>query len=368
MAEPADAGTAVGWTHSDSLPAVLAAAGCSLLVSTYQAGQLVGIGVANDKMTFSFRHFQRAMGVAVDPPEASAASGPGDARDSGISVGSRDQVWKLRPARDLASRIPPAGTYDAGYLPRSSTFTGNIQSHEIAWGTDEAGVAELWVVNTAFSCLVGLHPDVNFVPRWRPPFITELTAEDRCHLNGLAMRGGRPGFVTMMAPTDRPRGWRELPKNSGVVLDVPTGEVVTAGLTMPHSPRWHEGSLYVLNSGLGHLQRVDLDTGRRDVVAAMPGYTRGLAIHDGLAFVGLSRIRETAVFGEVPLAEFHDQLKCGIGVVDLSTGTTVATLEFTSAVEEIFDVQVLPGVRSPALSGPGSEEIWVASAPQRPPA
>jgi uncharacterized protein (TIGR03032 family) len=355
-----DAGTPVSWTHSASLPEVLTSAGCSLLVSTYQAGQLVAVGVDDGRVNLSFRHFDRAMGVAVDPADAPSAAGR---TGPGLTVGSKTQVWSLRSFPDIARQLPGA-QYDGCYLPRSSTFTGPVQGHEVVWGRDADGVPELWMVNTAFSCLVGLaapeSAEHNFVPRWRPPFITSMAAEDRCHLNGLALRDGRPAFVSLMAATDEPAGWRRLPKTSGMVLDVASGQPVTTGIVMPHSPRWHDGQLYVLNSGMGHLQRVDLATGRRDVVAALPGYTRGLAIHDGLAFVGLSRIRETAIFGDVPLAEYHDQLKCGFGVIDLATGTTVATFEFTNAVEEIFDVQVLPDVRCPALSGPDTGEIWIA--------
>jgi uncharacterized protein (TIGR03032 family) len=355
-----DDGTPVSWTHSASLPEVLAAARCSLLISTYQAGQLVAVGIDDGAVTFSFRHFDRAMGVAVDPGDA---PGTDPAVGPGITVGSKNQVWSLRSFPDIATRLP-GHRNDACYLPRSSVYTGNVQGHEIVWGRDPDGAPELWLVNTAFSCLAGLappeRPERNFVPRWRPPFISGLAAEDRCHLNGLALREGRPTYVTLMAATDDAVGWRRLPKASGMILDVTSGQPVTTGIVMPHSPRWHDGHLYVLNSGLGHLQRVDLANGQRDVVAALPGYTRGLAIHNGLAFVGLSRIRETAVFGGVPLAEFHDQLKCGVGVVDLATGTTIATLEFTTAVEEIFDVQVLPDVRCPALSGPDTSEIWIA--------
>ena len=91
---------------------------------------------------------------------------------------------------------------------------------------------------------------------------------------------------------------------------------------MPHSPRWHDGNLYVLNSGLGLLEHVDLATGHRDTIAAVPGYARGLALHRGLAFVGLSKILETATFGGAPIAAYHDQLKCGVGVIELSTGNT----------------------------------------------
>ena len=149
--------------------------------------------------------------------------------------------------------------------------------------------------------------------------------------------------------------------DSGAVLDVASGEAVTTGLAMPHSPRWHDGNLFVLNSGMGRLEHVDLATGHREPIAAVPGYTRGLAFHRDLAFVGLSRIRETAIFGGAPIAAYHDQLKCGVGVIELSTGTTVATLQFANGVEEIFDVQTVPGARCPTFGGsPGDEdEVWL---------
>ena len=51
-------------------------------------------------------------------------------------------------------------------------------------------------MNTLFSCLAGLDSRYSFVPRWRPPFISALAAEDRCHLNGLAMvDGDAPAFL-----------------------------------------------------------------------------------------------------------------------------------------------------------------------------
>jgi len=349
---PARAVTEAGFTHSPSFPEVLSRAGCSLLVSTYQAGQLVSIGVHEGRVTFDFHRFDKAMGVAVAPDQ--------------IAVAAKGQVWFLGDHSELAPKIAPPGRYDRCFLARGSAVTGGIQCHEIAWGADGDGRPDLWLVNTLFSCLVGLDPAYSFVPRWRPPFITELAGQDRCHLNGLAMREGSPAFVTVMAQSNQPGGWRESRITSGAVLDVPSGEPVTTGIAMPHSPRWHDGELYVLNSGMGNLQRVDLASGSRDLVAALPGYARGLAFHAGLAFVGLSRIRETAIFGGAPIAEYHDQLKCGVGVIELATGNTVATLEFTSGLEEIFDVQVVPDSRCLALgSAPGDgDEIWVVPDPR----
>jgi uncharacterized protein (TIGR03032 family) len=278
-----------------------------------------------------------------------------------LAVAGKDQVWTLRDHSDLAPEMAPAGRYDRCWLPRSSVVTGAIQCHEIAWGDGPSGEPYLWMVNTRFSCLSGLDPAYSFVPRWRPPFISRLAPQDRCHLNGLAMRDRSPAFVTVMARTDEPGGWRKQRNDSGTVLDVATGEAVTTGLAMPHSPRWHDGRLFVLNSGMGRLESVDLATGGRDVVAALPGYARGLAIHGDLAFVGLSRIRETAIFGGAPIAAYHDQLKCGVGVISLSTGATVGTLEFATGVEEIFDVQVAVGARCPTFgeSAEDGGDIWV---------
>ncbi len=339
--------TEVRFLHSAGLPEVLDEARCSLLVSTYQAGQVVAVGLADGGLTFSFRRFDHAMGLALGA--------------DGLAVAGKGQVWMLRDHSELAPSMSPAGRHDRCWLPRSSMVTGGIQSHEIVWGTKPSGESDLWIVNTRFSCLAGLDQRYSFVPRWRPPFISRLAPQDRCHLNGVAMRGGSPAFVTVMAQTDEPGGWRKLRNDTGTVLDVASGEPVTTGLAMPHSPRWHDDQLFVLNSGMGRLERVDPATGRRDVVAVLPGYARGLAIHGGLAFVGLSKIRETAIFGGAPIAAYHDQLKCGVGVIELSTGTTIGTLEFASGVEEIFDVQVVPGARSPTFgeSAEDGDDVWV---------
>ncbi|MET1042403.1 MAG: TIGR03032 family protein [Acidimicrobiales bacterium] len=342
---PSDEGTEVRFHHSADFPRLLEQAGCSLLVSTYQAGQLVAIGVADGQLSFSFRRFDRAMGVAVGADR--------------LAVGGKSQVWSLEDHSELAPAMAPAGRYDKCWLPRSSSVTGGIQCHEIAWGTTDTGEPELWIVNTLFSCLAGLDPRYSFVPRWRPPFVSQLAAQDRCHLNGVAMRDGAPAFVSVFAPTDEPGGWRKARNDSGAVLDVASGEAVTTGLAMPHSPRWYDGNLYVLNSGMGRLEGVDLATGQREPIAAVPGYARGLAFHRGLAFVGLSKIRETATFGGAPIAAYHDQLKCGVGVIELSTGNTVATLQFDNAVEEIFDVQVVPGARCPTFGGSAGDDVWL---------
>jgi uncharacterized protein (TIGR03032 family) len=222
---------------------------------------------------------------------------------------------------------------------------------------------ELWIVNTYFSCLCTLAEEFIFVPRWRPPFITALAGQDRCHLNGLALENGKPRYVTALAETDTPQGWRPNKATSGCLIDVPSGVTVARGFAMPHSPRLHDGRLWLLDSGKGRLALVDPQTGKDEPVAHVPGYTRGLALAGPFAFVGLSRIRETSVFSGIPIAERRDQLRCGVRVVDVRSGQVVAGLDFLSGVEEIFAVELLPEVRLPSVTSPnpaaeGYEIIW----------
>jgi protein O-GlcNAc transferase len=342
----------VRYRHSLSFVDVLRELGATLLVSTYQAGKLGAISAGEKGLRFSFLNFDQAMGVAVSPQR--------------LAVGAKGQIWFFESNPQLAATLAPAGQYDACYLARSAHVTGGIHCHEMGWG---AG-GELWVVNTLFSCLATLHDEYSFVPQWRPPFIRELAGEDRCHLNGMAMHEGRPKFVTVMAESNEPAGWRPNKSTTGCVLDVATGSAVTRGLAMPHSPRWYNNRLWVLNSGFGSIEVVDVRTGGRDTVATMPGYTRGLAFAGPLAFVGLSRIRETAVFGGVPIAERREELKCGVGVVNLQTGQTIATLEFETGVEEIFDVQLIPNARCAYLCGPRpdqdeTQDIWIVPRPEQ---
>jgi uncharacterized protein (TIGR03032 family) len=290
------------------------------------------------------RHFDKPMGLAVDARR--------------LALGTLNQIWFLRNAPDIAPRIEPAGHHDACYLPRSCHVTGDIAVHELAWASDE-----LWIVNTRFSCLCTLDHAYSFVPRRRPPFITALAAEDRCHLNGLAMApsdGGRfskPSYATALGETDTAGGWRANKPQGGCLLDVPAGEVVARGLSMPHSPRLHDGRLWLLESGTGQLALVDPASGRRQTVAALPGFARGLVLVGPYAFVGLSKIRATSAMDGVPLAERREQLKCGVAVVDLRSGQSIALLEFQTAVEEIFDVQLLPGLRFPEVIGFQKEAI-----------
>jgi uncharacterized protein (TIGR03032 family) len=304
--------------------------GVSLLVTTYQAGKVVVIRSEGGTVNTHFRDLPAPMGLALH----------GDR----LAVGTPGRVWEFRNLPALVPKLAPPAPYDGCFVPRSIHYTGDIQIHELAWVGDE-----LWVVNTRFSCLAAIDREHSFVPRWRPPFVSALAPEDRCHLNGLGLRAGRPAYATALGRTDSAAGWRANKRDGGCLLDVTNSAIIADGLSMPHSPRWYADRLWMLESGRGHLVQVDHTSGRPEVVARLPGFTRGLDFAGAYAFIGLSQIRETAVFAGLPLTDRTEERKSGVWVVDLRSGTVAAFLQFECAVQEIFAVQVVPQMRFPEL-------------------
>ena len=317
--------------HTSNLPEILARLNISLVVSTYQAGKVVLVRSDGQTINTHFRTFQKPMGVAV--------------HENRLTIGGKKSVWYLRNMPAVAQKLDPPGKHDACYLPRRIHVTGDIDVHEMAWSSED----ELWVVNTRFCCLCTLDGDHSFTPRWRPSFVSALAPQDRCHLNGIATVNGRPKYVTALGETDTPGGWRENKRDGGILIDVETDNVLLRSISMPHSPRWYDGKLWMLESGEGSLAVADLESGSLWTVTKLPGYTRGLDFAGPLAFVGLSQVRESATFSDIPLVERLDQRTCGVWVVNVETGKTVAFLRFEEGVQEIFAVQVLPGVSFPEI-------------------
>ena len=313
----------------------------SLAVTTYQAGKLFLLGVRPDgRLSVFERTLERCMGLWASPRT--------------LHVATLYQIWRF------ADALPPGSLHDghdALFAPRLGWVTGDLDVHDIALGADGRPV----FVNTLFSCLATVSDTDSFVPLWQPRFISRLAAEDRCHLNGLAMQDGVPRYVTVVGRSDVADGWREHRQSGGCVIDVPSGEVVAGGLSMPHSPRLHDGALWLLNSGTGEFGRVDLGSGRFEPIAFCPGYARGLAFLGGHALVGVSLPRDNRTFSGLALdgelARRGATARCAILVIDLKTGDTVHWVRFTGAVQELYDVAVIPGVRRPAAIGFRSDEI-----------
>jgi uncharacterized protein (TIGR03032 family) len=153
----------------------------------------------------------------------------------------------------------------------------------------------------------------------------------------------------MLGATDSKLGWHENKQSGGLLMDINSNRVIAQGLSFPHSPRWYNNQLWILESGKGSLCKVDEETGAVETVTTMPGFTRGMDIHNGFAFIGLSQPRESVSFSGLPLTEQSEKLVCGVWVVELATGKTVAFLQFEGAVQEVFAIQVLANTRYPEL-------------------
>ena len=316
--------------HTSNFPQILKQLKISLVVSTYQAGKVIVLREDGEHINTHFRIFNKPMGIAANKER--------------IAIGCASQISELHNIPAVAPKVEPKGRHDACYIPRKTHITGDIDIHEMSWGAKD-----LWFVNTRFSCLCTLDTNYSFVPLWRPAFVTALTPEDRCHLNGLAMVEGKPKYVTALGQTDMAGGWRENKAAGGILMDVETQKVISRGLSMPHSPRWYKDLLWVLESGNGSLAICDRDSGKLETVTTLPGFTRGIDFYGSLAFIGLSQVRETAVFSDIPLTERLEERICGVWVVNIMTGQTIAFLRFEDAVQEIFAVRVLPNTRFPEI-------------------
>lgn len=319
----------------------LAEQSISLAFTTYQSGKLFLIGLQpNGRLSVFERTFNRCLGLYATPQT--------------LYMTSLYQVWRFENSLEPAQAHDG---YDRLYVPQMAWTTGDLDIHDLALDAND----RLVFVNTLFGCLATVSEQYSFVPLWKPPFLSKLAAEDRCHLNGLAMDSGTPRYVTSVSQTDVNDGWRDRRSDGGTVIDVTTNDIVLAGLSMPHSPRLYRDKLWVLDSGTGNFGYVDLKKGRFEPVTFCPGYTRGLSFVGDFAVVGLSQCRENKTFSGLALDENLKQRKaearCGLQVIDLKSGDVVHWLRIEGVVRELYDVVVLPGVRRPMALGFKTDEI-----------
>jgi uncharacterized protein (TIGR03032 family) len=338
---PASAEHPFSSSFTSNLPDLLQQIKSSIAISTYQANQLVFVRARGGQLNTHFVTFPRPMGMI---------HGNGK-----LFLGTQREVVELRNMPEVGKKR--ADQPDACYLPRVTHMSGEIDIHELGIGKDE-----LWAVNTRFSCLSTIDYDHSFVPRWRPSFITGLSPEDRCHLNGLAMVKQKPKFVSALGECDHARGWRDNKAFGGILMDVDTKQVLIRGLSMPHSPRWYRDQLWFLESGYGALCTLDLKTRQKKTIATMPGFTRGLDFFGPLAFIGLSQVRETASFSNIPITQMDIERTSGVYVINIETGQTVAFLRFNQSVQEVFSVSVLVGQQWPDVLESGDEQTGSAYA------
>ncbi len=326
---------------SRQFTAWLAEQNLSLAFTTYQAGKIFFIGrKINGDLSVFDRNFARCLGLSV--------------HERSIYLSSLYQIWRLENILEYGQLY---NEYDSLYVPQLSYVTGDLDIHDLA----VANSRQLVFVNTLFSCLATVSDRHSFIPLWQPTFISRLAAEDRCHLNGLALREGEPRYVTMVSQSDITDGWRDRRQDGGCIIDILSNEVVVTGLSMPHSPRWHQDKLWVLNSGTGELGWVDLMAQKFNPVTFCPGYLRGCAFWGDFAIVGLSKPRENKTFSGLALDEMlkekDAEARCGLMVIDLRTGDIVHWLRIEGIVTELYDVVILPQQRQPMAIGFKTDEI-----------
>ncbi|MFZ4504704.1 MAG: TIGR03032 family protein [Methylovulum sp.] len=320
----------------------LAHTGGSIAFSTYQSGRLFLLGSSADGSLYAQeRTVGTAMGLAINEKK--------------LWIGCRDQIWcfvNTGPVRLHKQN------YGALYLPRVGHMIGQSNTHDVLIDATFKGVTyDFLYANTQFSCISTLDSTYNFRPIWRPDFISELKAEDRCHLNGICAQEGELAYATICGQYDTQLGWKAHQTGSGLIMDVRTNEVVCTGLSMPHSPRWYNGKLWVLNSGEGELGYVDFTTRRFVAVAQCAGFARGLAFIGDYAVVALSRLRlsKEGILNNINLSQrLQDRntfQRCGLQVFDLKSNTLKHWLHISGVVTELYDVVYLPNIARPYTTG-----------------
>ena len=329
----------VEYSVSGGLAARLGRGNYSLAFTSYQSGLLYLVG--------------RNAGGGINVHQAAMPKPMGLCRDgdTGLVMTAGYQVMRFENVLDPGQRVNEV--FDACYVPRLVHVTGGLDAHDVGLDSDGRVV----FVNTRFNCLAAPTPRHSFEPLWRPPFISALVDEDRCHLNGLAMEDGRARYVTAVSRSDTIDGWRDRRADGGIVMDVESGEVICSGLSMPHSPRVHNGKLWVLNAGTGELGRIE--DGAFHPLCFCPGFLRGLDFIGNFAFVGLSKPRYKRFEGlalDQRLRDADSEPWCGVQVIDLGTGSCVDWFRIDGAVGELYDLEILPGVTCPMAVPPQSPE------------
>jgi uncharacterized protein (TIGR03032 family) len=327
-------------SYSPNVPELLNSLGCTLALSTYQAGKLIFLSAADQEKIIQLpRTFNKPMGIAVHPEKEK------------IALACKSDVHVFQNSKELAWHYPKSpGKYDSLYLPRMSYKTSYLDLHDLAFGKDN-----LYAVNTLFSCISTLSDEYNFTPYWKPKFITEIASEDRCHLNGMALENGKPKYVSCFNQGNTAQSWRQNITETGVIIDVDTDELVAEGLAMPHTPKLINGTLYVLMSATGELVKINTETGEKETILKLDSFVRGMDVCGEFLFIGLSKLRKNSkTFAH--LMNNFSRNRAGVAIFHLPSGAFVGEIQYHTSVEEIYEVKVIPNTVRPNILNPESED------------
>lgn len=326
--------------QSRDFAAWLAERRVAIALTTAATGRLVLVGSNGEgKLSLFLRAFDGAYGL----------SGNGQT----LLMASAFQVWRFE---NTVAPGRSASGYDKLLVPRVAYTTGDVRASDVAFAAD----GTILFANTLFSCVAAASAEFSFTPVWRPPFVTRLLPEDRCHLTGFALEDGLLRFVTAAAPSDQPAGWVRGIASSGLVMDAANDVVVADGLALPVAPRLHGGRLWLDEAASGLFGFIHLDSAAFEEVAFCPGWLSGLAFVDGYAIVATSITRNSRGMGGLPLEHnleaYSATAQTAICVIDLAAGEVAHWLRF-DGLPEIADLAVMPETLRPAALGLAGEDI-----------
>lgn len=309
--------------YSSEFPKLLDSLGGSIMLTTYQTGKVIIINSDGERISQLVRDFERPMGV--------------DFHGDLMAVALRDNVTVFKESEHLAKTYPKKKDfYDKLFYPVSLNKTTYIDAHDVVFS--KQGIV---VVNTAYSCLSKVDGQNSFVPIWKPPFIEELSTGDACHLNGACIdEDGDVRYVTAFGKTTKAKDWRLNKLTSGFLYDIKEERYLCENLSMPHSPRIYKNELYVLQSAKEEFSKVNRETGELELISKVDGFIRGLSFVDKYAFIGISKLRKSHTFGDLPIAK--KRIQAGVVVVDLETKENIAEILYEDKLEEIYDVHFIP--------------------------
>lgn len=310
----------INFNYTDSVVEILNKIGITLLMSTYQSGKIMIFGGSNSQFDIRYKNFPRPMGMTF--------------HKNRLYAGLGHSIYTFANFSSVAKNLE--GGYDGCYLPQNIEITGDIDIHEMEYIEDK-----LYFINTKFSSLCIKDKDTSFKPIWKPPFISLMQPVDKCHLNGFCSRDNRARYITALGKTDEPMGWRANKIDGGILMDIESNEILLDRLSMPHSPRWHNENLYFLESGKGSISRYDFQSKKAVELITLPGFTRGFDIVGDIAFVGLSKVRESATFSGLPITKLEKRVS-GVWIVDLKNSKILGFIEFTTGIDEVFAILALP--------------------------
>lgn len=313
---------------------VLAQAGITLLVSREYEHLALALAVENGRPAISYLRIPHPSGIAYD-----AARGIVHI----ACTRNPNQVLDFKPAASTAPRsdAPLADAQNRPLVPVKSRFyPGSLYLHDLA-----IIGGELYGNSVGQNAVVRLSDDGAHERVWYPRCIerdgTPVFGQNHIQLNSIAA-GNTLESSYFSASADRLSarrpGHRNFPVDRrGVVFSGATREPIARGLTRPHSARLHDGKVWVDNSGYGELGFVE-DNGLT-VVARLPGWTRGLAFHGGIAFVGTSRVIPR--FRQYAPGLDVDRSRCGLHAVDTRTGAVLGSVTWAQG-NQIFAIEALP--------------------------